>query len=89
MSIEYITDVRQEGKTTYVVNTNGRSLSVAYNEPYKSPYDDRQVQGSYKCNKVTIYDDMTVSSSGAHLAEIVLAVEVVRVIKDANQGDSK
>jgi len=80
--IEYITDVIQRGETTFVVSVNGKSATVKYTAESKSTYNDTVHQEYYQYGAVTVYGDMTVSSSGAHLAEIVVAVEVVKVIKE-------
>lgn len=90
MSIEYITDVKQDKTTTFVVSINGKSVNVEFTAEHKSSYNDHIHQSTYKYNQVTINDDMTVYASNAYLAEIVLAVEIVRVIKEElNQGGSK
>lgn len=82
MTIEYITDVIQKGRTTFVVSTNGKSVNVEYTEKKKSIHSEHIHQERYVYKGVTVYGDMTISSSSAHLAEIVLAVEIVRVIKE-------
>jgi len=82
MSIEYITDVRQDGKTTFVMSINGKSVNVKYTDEQKSSYNDHITLESYVYGNVTIYGDMTIYASNAHLAEVVLAVEIVKVIKE-------
>ena len=82
--IEYITDVRQGGKTTFVVSTNGKSVNVEYTAEHKSTYNEHVHKESYRYGSVTVYGDMTISASNSHLAEIVLAVEIVKVIKENN-----
>lgn len=82
MTIEYITDVRQLGKTTFVMSINGKSVNVKYTDEHKSTYNDHVTLESYVYGNVTVYGDMSISASNAHLAEIVLAVELVKVIKE-------
>ena len=81
--IKYITNVVQKDKTTFILDANGKSLSVNYKEEKPYPYDKSKIEpATYIHGNVTIYDDLTVYSSKAHLAEIVLAIEVVKVIKE-------
>ena len=82
MTIEYITDVRQDKKQTFVLSINGKSVNVEYEPEHKSSYNDHVTLECYKYGKVTIYGDMTIYVSNAHLAEVVLAVEIVKVIKE-------
>lgn len=56
-------------------------VSVNYVEQHESA-----LQGYYTCGNITVYDDMSITSSRSHLAEIVLAVEVINVIKDNKNG---
>lgn len=81
--IKYITDVTQKDKTTFILDVNGKSLSVNYEEERPCSYDKNRIEpATYIYGNVTVYDDLTVCASKAHLAEIVLAIEVVKVIKE-------
>lgn len=81
--IKYITDVIQKGETTFILDANGKSVSVDFTPEKPCSYDkDRIDKAKYKYGDVTIYDDLTIYASRAHLAEIVLAVEIVKVIKE-------
>lgn len=85
--IQYITKVEQEDGTTFVLSANGKSISVIYKPDKPYTYDKTKIEAAtYIYGVVKIYNDLTVYSSKAHLAEIVLAIELVKVIKEHNES---
>lgn len=81
--ITYITDVIQDGKTTFILDANGKSVSVKYEPDTPYSHDRSMIQpATYVHGNITVYNDLTIYASKAHLAEIVLTIELVKVIKE-------
>lgn len=83
--IEYITDVRQEGKTIFILKTNDKSVTVDFKPEKPYIHDTSRIQpAEYEIGGIIVYGDFTVYASKVHLAEILLAIELVKVIKENN-----
>ena len=80
--IEYITDVRKDGGVSYILRVNKKNVAVLFTPEKKSAYCDRMDQATFVYGCVTVNSDLTISTSKAHFAEILLAIELVKVIKE-------
>ena len=86
--IKYIASVNGKDCVTHVLTANDKNVSVIF-EPQRRGYSNDIIQAQFKYGSITVHNDMTISSSHSHFAEILLAIELVRVIKESSQGDSK
>lgn len=82
MGIKYITSVNGGDCVSHVLATNDKNVTVVYTPEKKNSYYDRMDPAFFVYGSVTVKDDMTINSSGAHFAEILLAIELVNVIKE-------
>lgn len=81
--IEYTTKVEEKDKTTFILSANGKSISVDYRPERPCSYSrDRIEPADYKYEGVSVYDNLTIDVSKSHLATVVLAIELVKVIKE-------
>lgn len=82
MGIKYITSVDGKDCVSHVLAANDKNVTVVFTPEKKSSYCDRIDMAHYTYGKIVVNDNMTISSSSAHFAEILLAVELVNVIKE-------
>lgn len=81
--IKYITSVEGEGCTSHVLSANDKNVTVVFMPEKKCSYADRMEKPYFTYGKITVNEDMTINSGNAHFAEILLAVELVNVIKES------
>lgn len=82
MSIKYITSVIGEESITHVLGANDKNVTVVFMPEKKCSYADRMEIAHFIYGKITVNDDMTIEAHKAHFAEILLAIELVNVIKE-------
>lgn len=83
--IEYITSVVGSDRVTHVLSANKKNVSIVFMPSKKSPYADRIDKGYFKYGDVTVFEDMSISTNSSHFAQILLAIELVKVIKQPNK----
>jgi hypothetical protein len=87
--IKYITSVDGKDCVTHVLAANNKNVSVVFTPEKRSYHADRMDRAYFTYGGVTVFDDMSISASSSHFAEILLTVELVNVIKEFNQRERK
>ena len=82
--IRYITSVEGGDCVSHILAANDKNVTVVFTPEKKSSYCDRVDMAHFTYGNVIVFDNMTISisSSAAHFAEILLAIELVKVIKE-------
>ena len=86
-NIQYITDVSYSRENTFkfIVAVNGKNIEVSKEEV--KYHHSRKGQTCLKIGNITVFNDMFIKTeSDAHLSEIVIAIEIVKVIIESVGG---
>ena len=79
--IKYIAAVGQADSVSHILSANDKNVTVVFN-PERKGYSNNVIQANFTYGSITVHDDMTVSSNHSHFAEILLSIELVKVIKE-------
>ncbi|NQZ50608.1 MAG: hypothetical protein HRT95_10650 [Moritella sp.] len=78
--ITYVTKVEIKSTVNFIVCINGKNETVT-----KAGVGTNSAHLSFR--GAYIFDDFTIQANRSHLSELVLAIEVAKVIKENNIGD--
>ena len=87
--MQYITSVSDYDKLTkHIIEVNGKNVEVVYDQTAEQ-YGDKKGEYFYRYGRYKVYEDLSyvcTDSRSIHLAEPVIAIELVRFLIGNKDG---